>query len=315
MASKSKTKSKSVPVPAPVAASLLDYVLPIVGGAIVTMLVFSFLHFGALEIWQPFQIGGSKIFRGLAMSALAGGIATAVLGRRFSGPMAATACALGWALWGWSLHFGARGLYLKFLPGGVSRADAVGLIFTNAISQSLCVAFGLLIASAVSWFWVRRRKDFDFDADPVSDDDLEGNGLKSFGTAFIYPLATVIGGVFLLMVLSVLALPLGEPPLRGLPSGPLAALWCGLIAAAAMFGATFGARRAFRSVGSVGDVIVAPLVIAFVAGLWIAARADMPILRPAALLIWHTSAFELASWGALGAGLGFYFARSKMKVK
>ena len=317
MPSKSKVKITKA---APVTLSWLEYALPLAGGAVAVMLVLSFLRFGALEVWQPFAIGGAKIFKGLAASALAGGITCAVLGRRFSGPMAATACALGWALWGWGLHFGAQGRYLEFLPGGLDGSKAAGLIFSNAISQSLAVAFALLLASAVSWFWVRRRKDSIFDPEPISDDDLAGQGLRSFGTAFVYPLSTAIGGVILLMIAGVLALPLGAPmgaPTTGqLPSGPGAALWCGVLTMVALGLATYGARRAFRALGSVGDVVVAPLVIAFVAGLFAAANGQMPILLPAALLIWRTSAFELASWGALGASAGYYFARAQlMQVK
>ena len=300
-------------VPAPVAASILDYLLPIVGGAIVTMFVLSLLHFGAAEVWSPFGRSGANIFKGLAASAMAGGIAASVLGRRFSGPLAATACALGWALWGLSLHWGAQGQYLRILGGGFPEGAPVSLIFANAISQSLSVAFALLIASAVSWFWARRRKDLLPAEAPITDDDLAGNGLKSFSTAFVYPISTAIGGVIMLILFGLLALPLGEPPVGQLPSGPAVAAWCGLLTMAALLVATFLARRAFRALGSVGDIIVAPLVIAFVAMMFLMAQGQMPLLRPAALLIWHTSAFELASWGALGASLGYYFARASMK--
>ncbi len=315
MSNKSQRKANAAQraVPAPVAASILDYLLPILGGAIVTMFVLSLLKFGATEIWSPFGRSGGNIFKGLALSALAGGIAAAVLGRRFSGPLAATACALGWALWGLSLHVGAQGKYLDILGGGLPEGAPASLVFANAVSQSLSVAFGLLIASAVSWFWARRRKDLVQDEAPVTDDDLEGNGLKSFSTAFVYPLATAIGGVVLLIIFGLLALPLGEPPLQALPSSVGAALWCGVLTMAALLVATFAARRAFRALGSVGDMVVAPLVIAFVAMMFLAARGQMPLLRPAALLIWHTSAFELSSWGALGASLGYYFARFSMK--
>lgn len=312
--SKSKVKIARSALPAPVAASILDTLLPIVGGAIVTMLVLALLKFGAAEVWSPFAQSGANVFKGLAASGMAGGIATAVLGRRFHGPLAATACALGWALWGLGLHFGAQGQYLAITGGGFPPGVTASLVFSNAISQSLSVAFALLIASAVSWFWVRRRKDLIEEA-PITDDDLAGNGLKSFSTAFAYPLATAIGGVVMLMIFGLLALPLGEPRLEQLPSGPGAALFCGLLTMAALFVATFVSRRAFRALGSAGDVIVAPLVIAFVAMMFLAASGQMPILKPAALLIWRTSAFELSSWGALGASLGYYFARSKMKVK
>ena len=321
--SNSKVKIAKTAVPAPVAASILDYILPILGGAIVTMFVLALLHFGADEIWSPFARSGSNIFKGLAASAMAGGIATAVLGRRFNGPLAATACSLGWALWGLSLHVGAQGKYLDILGGGFPTGAPASLIFANAVSQSLCVAFGLLIASAVGWFWARRRQNalrssggsqFSMmEEAPITDDDLDGNGLKSFSTAFVYPLSTAIGGVFMLILFGLLALPLGEPQLGQLPSGPLAALWCGLLTMAALAVATFAARRAFRALGSVGDVVVAPLVIAFVAMLFLAASGQMPLLRPAALLIWRTSAFELSSWGALGASLGYYFARASLK--
>ena len=322
MAKSSKSKSKIVvaapPSPARAAASralaLFELALPVLGGAIVVMLVFSFLKFGASEIWSPFQVGGSKIFKGLAASALAGGIATAVLGRRLDGPLAAMGCALGWALWGWSLHFGAQGGYAKFLPGGLPGGVAASFVFSNAISQSLCVAFGLLIASAVSWFWVRRTQKGGFAADNVSDDDRDGSGLKSFSTAFIYPLSTAIGGVFFLIVFGLLTLPLGEPKVGQLPSGPGVALWCGLLAMAALGVATTFARRIFRAIGSIGDVVVAPISVAFVAMIFLAARADMPLMRPAALLLWHTSGFEMASWAALGAALGYYFARAKTKA-
>ena len=315
-----KTKSqrktqlaKKSAVPAPIAASILDTLLPIIGGAIVTMFALSLLKFGAAEVWSPFARGGAQIFRALAVSALAGGIATAVLGRRFAGPLAATACSLGWALWGLALHRGAQGRYLQILGGGFSVGQPESLLFANAVSQSLCVAFALLIASAVSWFWARRRADSMFDEAPVTDDDLEGNGLKSFGTAFVYPLSTAIGGAALLIVFGLLALPLGEPPISQLPSGVGAALWCGLLTMAALLVATFAARRAFRALGSAGDIIVAPLVIALVAMLFLASSGQSALLRPAALLIWHASAFELSSWGALGASLGYYFARATMK--
>lgn len=309
-----KTKLVKSALPAPVAASILDTLLPIVGGAIVTMLVLALLKFGAAEVWSPFARSGSNVFKGLAASGMAGGIATAVLGRRFHGPLAATACALGWALWGLSLHFGAQGQYLEITGGGFPAGVTASLIFSNAVSQSLSVAFALLIASAVSWFWVRRRKDVVEEA-PITDDDLDGSGLKSFSTAFAYPLATAIGGVIMLMIFGLLALPLGEPRLEQLPSGPGVAAWCGVLTMAALFVATYMARRAFRALGSAGDVIVAPLVIAFVAMMFLAAQGQMPILKPAALLIWHTSAFELSSWGALGASLGYYFARSKAGLK
>ena len=58
----------------------------------------------------------------------------------------------------------------------------------------------------------------------------------------------------------------------------------------------------------VGDVAVAPLCIALVAAL-------AGLMRPAALLIWQTSAFEIASWAALGASLGYYFARSSLQIR
>ena len=309
--SQSKVKIAKIALPAPVASSVLDYLLPILGGAIVTMLVLSLLKFGAAEVWSPFARSGPNIFKALAASALAGGIATAVLGRRFSGPLAATACALGWALWGLSLHFSAQGQYLQILGGGFPEGAPASLLFANAISQSLCVAFALLIASAVSWFWVRRRKDI-IDEAPVTDDDLDGNGLKSFSTALVYPISTGIGGVILLIIFGLLALPLGEPPVDQLPSGPAVAALCGVLTMAALCVATFLARRAFRALGSVGDIVVAPLVIAFVSMIFLSSQGQMPLLRPAALLIWHTSAFELSSWGALGASLGYYFARASM---
>ena len=315
MASNSKSQHKTkIAKSAPVAASVLDYLVPLIGGAVVTMLVLALLKFGAAEIWSPFARSGPNIFKGLAASAMAGGIATAVLGRRFHGPLAATACALGWALWGLSLHFSAQGQYLAITGGGFPPGARESLVFSNAISQSLSVAFALIVASAVSWFWVRRRKDI-VDEAPINDDDLDGNGLKSFSTAFVYPLSTVIGGVFALMIVGVLALPLGEPTLQQLPSGPGVAALCGVLTMLALFVATYGARRAFRALGSSGDVILAPLAIAFVAMMFLAAQGQMPILRPAALLLWRTSAFELSSWAALGAGLGYYFARSKMKIQ
>lgn len=306
--SKSKRKAAKSALPVPVAASVLDYVLPILGGAIVTMFVLSLLKFGAAEVWSPFARSGPNIFKALAASALAGGIAAAVLGRRFSGPLAATACALGWALWGLSLHWGAQGQYLQILQGGLAQEMAGAVLFTNAISQSLSVAFALLLASAVSWLWARRRKDLISDATPITDDDLDGNGLKSFSTAFVYPLSTLVGGVILLNLFGLLILPLGDRSLQQLPSAPGVAALCGVLTMAALFVATFIARRAFRALGSIGDVVIAPLVIAVVA-------TFAGALRPAALLIWHTSAFELASWGALGASLGYYFARVSMKVK
>ena len=311
----SKSPRTKTALPAPIAASVLDFLLPILGGAIVTMFVLALLKFGAAEVWSPFARSGANIFKGLAASAMAGGIAAAVLGRRFSGPIAATACALGWALWGLSLHWGAQGQYLQILGGGFPAGAPVSLVFANAISQSLSVAFALLIASAVSWFWARRRKDLIEDEAPITDDDRDGNGLKSFSTAFVYPISTAIGGVILLILFGLLALPLGEPPVSQLPSGPGVAALCGLLTMAALCVATFVARRAFRALGSVGDVIVAPLVIAFVAMMFLAAQGQMPLLRPAALLIWHTSAFELSSWGALGASLGYGFARSKIGMK
>ena len=298
----------------PASASILDYLLPIVGGAVVTMLVLWLLQFGANEVWSPFARSGAGVFKALTISALAGGIATAVLGRRVSGPIAATACALGWALWGLSLHFGAQGRYLEIVGGGFPTGARASLLFANAVSQSLCVAFALLIASAASWFWTRRRAGAT-DETLVSDDDLEGNGLKSFGTAFFYPLATLFGGAITLLIFGALVLPLGEPTLQQLPSGPAVSAGCGVLTMAALCVATFVTRRVLRALGSAGDVIVAPLVIASVAMMFLATGGQLPILRSAALLIWHTSAFELASWGALGASLGFYFARSKMKVQ
>ena len=319
MTKSSKSKSKIVVASPPSrsraavsrARNLFELVLPVVGGAIVVMLVFSFFKFGANEIWSPFAVGGSKIFKGLATSALAGGIATAILGRRLDGPLAAMGCALGWALWGWSLHFGAQGRYLNFLPGGLPAGVPASFVFSNAISQSLCVAFSLLIASAVSWFWVRRTQKGGFAADNVGDDDRAGNGLKSFSTAFMYPLSTAIGGVFLLIFFGLLTLPLGEPTVGQLPSGPGVALWCGLLAMTALAVATTFARRIFRAIGSIGDVVVAPLAVGFVAMIFGAALGQMPLMRPAALLLWHTSGFEMASWAALGAALGYYFARAK----
>ncbi len=316
MANKSRRKTNIAKpaLPAPVAASILDYLLPVLGGAIVTMFVLSLLKFGAGEVWSPFGRSGANIFKGLAVSAMAGGIAASALGRRFSGPLAATACALGWALWGLSLHVGAQGKYLDILGGGFPDGAPATLIFANAVSQSLSVAFGLLIASAVSWFWARRRKDLVPDEAPITDDDLAGNGIRSFSTAFVYPLATAIGGVILLTIFGLLALPLGEPPVEQLPSSVGATLWCGVLTMAALFVATFLARRAFRALGSVGDIVVAPLVISFVAMIFLSAQGQMPLLRPAALLIWHTSAFELSSWGALGASLGYYAARASVKI-
>ena len=319
--SKSKSKSKPLPLPPPSPAraaaqrALLrfDLALPVLGGAVVVMLVLSLLKFGAREIWSPFNVGGSNIFRALALSGLAGGITTAIIGKRYDGPLAAMGCAVGWALWGWSLHFGAQGHYLNYLPGGLPTGAPESIVFANAISQSLCVAFGLLVASAVSWFWVRRGQNSMLEPDNVSDDDRDGSGLKSFSTAFVYPLSTAIGGVALLIVFGLLALPLGEPPTRQLPSGPGAALWCGILAMLALGVATTFARRAFRAIGSIGDVVVAPLTLAFVGGLFLAARGQMPLLKPAALLLWHTSAFEMASWAALGAALGYFFARAKTR--
>lgn len=318
MAKPSKSKP-TFPPPSPSRAAamraltLFDLALPVLGGAVVVMLILSLLGFGAGEIWAPFSVGGSKIFRAVALSGLAGGITTAILGKRTDGPLAAMGCAVGWALWGWSLHWGAQGRYLNYLPGGLPQGVPEQLVFANAVLQSLCIAFGLLIASAVSWFWVRRGKNSILEADNVSDDDRDSSGLRSFSTALVYPLSTAIGGVFLLIVFGLLVLPLGEPQTRFLPSSPGAALWCGVLAMAALGVATTVARRAFRAIGSLGDVVVAPLTIAFVAGIFLAARGQMSLLRPAALLLWHTSAFEMASWAALGAALGFYFARAKTK--
>lgn len=298
---------------APVAASILDYLLSVFGGAVVTMLVLWLFKFGASEVWSPFARVGARFVGALALSALAGGMASAILNRRLDGPLAATSCAAGWVLWGLSLHWGARGRYLALSGDGFPDGALISILFSNAISQSLCVALALLIALVASWFWTRRRAD-DVVQTPISDDDLEGNGLKSFGTAFFFPLATLIGGVIALSIFGALALPLGEPRLEQLPSGPAVAAVCGVLTMCALFVATFVTRRALRALGSVGDVIVAPLVIAFVAMMFLASGGQMSLLRPAALLIWHTSAFELASWSALGASLGFSFARSKMKI-
>ena len=316
----SKTKTLPPPTPSRIAAtralSLFDLALPVLGGAIVAMLVLSLLGFGANEVWKPFAQTGGNVFKGLAASALAAGIATAVLGRRLDGPLAAMGCALGWALWGWSLHFGAQGRYLNFVPGGLPKGVPESLIFKNAVSQSLAVAFALLLASAIGWFWVRRAhaKTGAPPIDTVGDDDREGSGLKSFRTALVYPVSTAIFGVFLLIVFGLLVLPLGEPQTNQLPSGPGAALWCGLLAMAALGVATTFARRIFRAIGSIGDVVVAPLVVAFVAALFVVAPDLRTLLKPAALLVWHTSAFEMASWSALGAALGYYFARAKPAV-
>lgn len=304
----SHSKAKSAP-PSPIAASVLDYLLPILGGAVVTMLVLWLLKFGAAEVWSPFARTGPNLFKALTISALAGGIAATALARRFSGPLAATACALGWASWGLALHAGAQGKYLAILEGGLPPEAQGFLLFTNAISQSLSIAFALLLASAVSWLWARRTKLI-FDEAPITDDDLAGDGIKSFATAFVYPLATLFGGVIMLNIFGLLIVPLGAPSIEQLPSSPGVAALCGLLTMFALFVATFVSRRAFRALGSAGDIVVAPLVVAFAA-----VFAQTPLLRPAALLIWQTSAFELSSWGALGASLGYYFARASMKVK
>jgi hypothetical protein len=92
------------------------------------------------------------------------------------------------------------------------------------------------------------------------------------------------------------------------------ALWCGLWTLIAFGLAGFLVRRYFATTGSIGYAIAPPLTVAALATLVVKGGLVFPLIQPAILLLWHSSAFEAAAWGSLGSCLGYMLA-TRTKVE
>ena len=287
----------------------------IVVGAMVTMVALAFVHFGVVELWSPFSSftlqgiavagQGGAMYRAIAFSAFAGGLATVATGSRTSGPQAPLACSLGWGIWGLTVHAQSSGTFMKLLPDRTSAPGAGVIFFSNGPPQAITVAFGLLLASGTAWI-VARAYSRGKHVQPKPADT--GSNVTVFSNAMSYPMIVAAMGAAFLFLGGVFLLPLGELAPAALPSPLFNAVLCAGLATLAFGGAAFITRRNFNTIGTIGYTVAAPMVVAFITGIFLAARGQFPLLRPAALLVYQGSAFEVASWGAVGSILGYYLA-------
>lgn len=321
---------------------LFDGAISLLIGALASVAILVALGFGAREIWSSFTQTGSNIFRGLAISGLAGGLAAAVayhsvIKREASVASPAAlrilspaACALGWGLLGLSMHT-SNTKFFDSLPEGARNVFAGTQVFlNNGAWQALSVALGLMLSAIISWMIERRffapqavvastkrgKVATTSTRDDVSDENsLEARQvLPAFSRNMSLPLLVAIPGFVLLCVLGLIVHFLPQPNANQLPAESGRALLAAVICALSFGVASFGVRRSFGGgarENSLAYVLAAPIVIAFVCAMFLSAQGQIPILRSAVDTVWNSSPFEAASWGAFGSAIGFWLSGRK----
>ncbi len=323
-----------------------EWLLSLLLGAVLSTILLTALGFRARELWSPFgqsEIGG-HVFRGLIFSAMVGGLVATIAMRGLDRPslrmLPGAACALGWGILGWLFHTLSSTRFPNFLSPGQQNENTLKAVFwSNGVSQPLCVAFGLLIAAIMGWLAEKRffapqrlaqrdslnkktknarRKTPVAVAEDATENIALSQTSRAFSRNLTFPLMVAVPGLFLLSIfgLTLLALPL----LNGseLPASPFLAAIAALLCVVSFGGGAWLTRRFFGSAATqnggentVAYLIAAPIAVAFVCGLWFQSGGTVSVLQPAARVIWDSSPFEAASWGAFGSALGFWLAGRK----
>jgi hypothetical protein len=138
----------------------------------------------------------------------------------------------------------------------------------------------------------------------------DGTAGRTFGRSFGSPVMTAIPGFFLFSVLGVVLQILPMPGVASLPSPVGRALLAALVSVVAFGGASYLARRFYGGGGTAAYLMGAPLAVVFISALFVAAKGHISILSPATAVLWNSSAFEVASWGAFGSAIGFWIAEA-----
>jgi hypothetical protein len=201
--------------------------------------------------------------------------------------------------------------FYSFLPQ-TAHHNASRIFWTGAPWQALCVACGLLAAMLAAWFLdariLTRLRPPQNNIVPAIENTPSGTAPQTFRRSLGSPLMTAIPG-FVVLSIAGLALYL-MPQLNAaqLPAPLPRALLAALISVLAFGIGAYAARRFFGGGGTASYLMGAPLTVAFISALFVAANGQMSILLPAASTLWNSSAFEVASWGAFGGAAGFWLA-------
>jgi hypothetical protein len=301
----------------PVPITRTDFLLALLLGAVAAVLVLMLLNFGTRNLWSPFSQRdvGATLFRSLIISGLVSGVTATLALRGLWQPhlrmVPPAACALGWGVFGLLQHATQSETFFHILPQS-AHEQASRIFWTGAPWQALCVACGLLAAMLAAWFLdtriLTRLRPTPDKSMSATEDESSGTAQQTFRRSLGSPVMTAIPGFF---VLSVAGLALyATPQLNAaqLPAPFPRALLAAMVSVLAFAIGAFGARRLFRGGGTASYLMGAPLTVAFISALFVAAGGQMSILLPAASTLWNSSAFEVASWGAFGGALGFWLA-------
>ena len=300
----------------PEAVSAASFIVSLLMGALAADVVLLFLSFGLREIWSPFALTGDRVWRALAFSGLIGGLVTAIAARGARGPQAPAACALGWGIWGLLQHVVAPGglkslPFIVKMPAAQLPSVATAVILNTGAFQPLCIAFGLLLA-AVTARMTDRLIFAPHRATVVSAKapQMGANRSRAIVRVMTYPLLTMVLGLVLISLLGLLLLLPPQLHARDLPLHVSRAWLCAVVSLSASAVAAYVIRSFWRPTGSLGYLLAAPLVIAFASAMIIVTQGKLPLLEPMKRLLWNSSAFELASWGAFGAACGYWAAET-----
>jgi hypothetical protein len=300
----------------PVPVTSTDFLLALLLGAVAAVLALMLQNFGARHLWLPFgqQNVGATFFRNLIISGLGSGVAATLALRGLWQPrlrmVPPAACALGWGVFGLLQHATQSGTFFLILPQA-AREQASRIFWTNAPWQSLSVACGLLAAMLAAWFLdarilsrLRASQDKMVPATGEEPSAMHQTFRRSFGS----PVMTSIPGFFVLSIAGLALYAMPQLNAAQLPAPLPRALIAALISLLAFAIGAYATRRLFGGVGTASYLMGAPLTVAFISALFVAAGGQMSILLPAASTLWNSSAFEVASWGAFGGALGFWSA-------
>jgi hypothetical protein len=300
----------------PVPVTRTDFLLALLLGAVAAVLALMLQNFGARQLWSPFgqqNIGGA-LFRNLIISGLVSGVVSTLSLRGLWQPplrmVPPAACALGWGVFGLLQHATQSGTFFLILPQA-AREQASRIFWTNAPWQSLSVACGLLAAMLAAWFLdarilsrLRASQDKMVPATGEEPSAMHQTFRRSFGS----PVMTSIPGFFVLSIAGLALYAMPQLNAAQLPAPLPRALIAALISLLAFAIGAYATRRLFGGVGTASYLMGAPLTVAFISALFVAANGQMSILLPAASTLWNSSAFEVASWGAFGGAAGFWLA-------
>ncbi|MDQ3815360.1 MAG: hypothetical protein M3347_15685 [Armatimonadota bacterium] len=305
---------KSKTEPQPEKLSVANSFVSLLIGAVAADLVLLFLNLGLRELWLPVFETGGRVFRALTFSGIVGGVATAIAARGVRGPLAPAACALGWGVWGLLQHVTASGSFknLPFVaaePAARLPLIATATILNLGIFHPPCVAFGLLIAAVAAW--ITDQKIFAPQRAAASTTEApspSGKPTAVFLQASSYPLLTAVLGLVLISVLGLLLLLLPQFNADQLPMHVSRAWLCAAVSLCAFAVTAYVIRSRLRPAGSIGYLMAAPIVIVFSSWLIVKTQGQLVLLEPMKRLLWNSSPFELACWGALGAACGYWAA-------